>query len=61
MIELVQQLYQVERASAEDSADGRRARRAEQSVPILAAIRVERDALAAAVLPKSPWVRLSGI
>jgi hypothetical protein len=54
MIEWVQQLYQVERAGAEDSVEARRARRQEQSVPILDAIRVERDALAAAVLPKSP-------
>jgi transposase len=54
MIDLVQQLYQVERAGAEDSVEARRARRQEQSVPILAAIRVERDALAATVLPKSP-------
>jgi hypothetical protein len=54
MIELVQQLYHVERAGAEESVEARRARRQEQSVPILAAIRVERDALAAAVLPKSP-------
>jgi transposase len=54
MIDLVQQLYQVERAGAEDSVEARRARRQEHSVPILAAIRVERDALAAAVLPKSP-------
>lgn len=54
MIELVQHLYQVERAAAEDAVEARRARRQEQSVPILDAIRVERDALAAAVLPKSP-------
>jgi transposase len=54
MIELVQQLYQVERAVADESADVRQTRRREQSVPILAAIRAERDALAATVLPKSP-------
>ena len=54
MIQLVQQLYQVERAGADDSVEVRRARRQEQSVPILHAIRGERDALAAAVLPKSP-------
>jgi transposase len=53
MIELVQQLYQVERAVADEAADVRAARRREQSVPILAAIRIERDALASAVLPKS--------
>ena len=54
MIALVQQLYQVERAGAEDAVEARRARRQEQSVPILDAIRVERDALAATILPKSP-------
>jgi hypothetical protein len=54
MIELVQQLYQVERAGADDSVDARRARRQAHSVPVLDAIRVEREALAAAVLPKSP-------
>jgi transposase len=54
MIELVQQLYQVERAVADESADLRGGRRREQSVPILAAIRVERETLAATVLPKSP-------
>ncbi len=54
MIELVQQLYQVERAGAEDAVDARRGRRQEHSVPILDAIRIERDALAAAILPKSP-------
>lgn len=54
MIDLVQQLYQIERAIATDGAEVRRTRRVEQSVPILTAIRVERDALAAAVLPKSP-------
>ena len=54
MIALVQQLYLVERAGADESAEVRGARRREQSVPILVAIRVERDALASAVLPKSP-------
>jgi hypothetical protein len=54
MIELVQQLYQVERAVADESAEVRRARRHEQSVPVLAAIGAERDTLASAVLPKSP-------
>jgi hypothetical protein len=54
MIELVQQLYQIERAVADESVDVRQARRREQSVPILMAIRAERDALAAAILPKSP-------
>ena len=54
VIELVQQLYQIERAIAGEAAKVRRTRRLEQSVPIVAAIRVERDALAAVVLPKSP-------
>jgi hypothetical protein len=54
MIELVQQLYRVERAAVEDSVEDRRARRQAQSVPILNAIRGERDALAATILPKSP-------
>lgn len=54
MLELVQELYQVERAVADDFGEIRQARRREQSVPILAMIRAERDALAAAVLPKSP-------
>ncbi|HKW00495.1 MAG TPA: IS66 family transposase [Vicinamibacterales bacterium] len=54
MLDLVQQLYQVERAAAEDSIDARRTRRQAQSVPLLNAIRGERDALAATVLPKSP-------
>jgi transposase len=54
MIDLVQQLYQIERAGAEESVDARRVRRQEHSVPVLEAIRVEREALAATVLPKSP-------
>ena len=54
MIALVQQLYQIERAVADESVDIRRTRRQEQSLPILTAIRAERDTLAAAVLPKSP-------
>ena len=54
MIELIQQLYQIERAMAAEGAEVRQTCRVEQSAPILAAIRVERDALAAAVLPKSP-------
>jgi hypothetical protein len=54
MIALIQQLYQVERAIADESVDLRRARRLEQSVPVLAAIRTERHALAKTVLPKSP-------
>ena len=54
MIALVQQLYQIERAVADESVEIRRTRRQEQSLPILTAIRAERDTLAAAVLPKSP-------
>jgi transposase len=54
MIELVQQLYHVERAVADESVEGRQARRRDASVPLLAAIGAERDALAATVLPKSP-------
>jgi len=54
MIALIQQLYQVERAGAELSAEGRRTLRGDQSVPLLAKIQAERDALAQTVLPKSP-------
>jgi transposase len=54
MVALIQELYQVERAIADDAADIRRARRQDQSVPILRRIAAERDALASAVLPKSP-------
>ena len=54
MIALIQQLYQVERAVADEAAEIRRARRVEASVPLLGAIRAEREALAATVLPKSP-------
>jgi transposase len=54
LIELVQQLYQIERAVADESVEIRQARRREQSLAILTAIRAERDALVAAVLPKSP-------
>ena len=54
MIALVQQLYQIERAVADESVEIRRIRRQEQSLPILAAIRAERNTLAATVLPKSP-------
>jgi transposase len=54
MVALIQQLYQVERAGAELSTEARRALRGEQSVPLLAKIQTERDALARMVLPKSP-------
>jgi transposase len=53
-VALIQQLYQVERAAADLPADERRARRHEQSVPLLAQLKAERDRLAATVLPKSP-------
>jgi transposase len=54
MVALIQQLYQIERAGAELSTDARRALRAEESVPLLAKIAAERDALTQTVLPKSP-------
>ena len=54
MVALIQQRYQVERTGAELSTDARRALRAEQSVPLLAKIAAERDALTQTVLPKSP-------
>jgi transposase len=54
MIALIQQLYQVERAVADETPESRRACRLEQSVPLLAAIGTERDSLAGTVLPKSP-------
>ena len=54
MIELVQQLYQIERTVADESVAVGQAHRREQSLAILTAIRTQRDALAAAVLPKSP-------
>jgi transposase len=54
MVALIQDLYQVERAIAEETTDVRRVRRLDESVPILHRIGAERDALAATVLPKSP-------
>ena len=54
MVALIQQLYQIERATAELSAEARRDIRREQSVPLLAKIQIERDALTRTVLPKSP-------
>jgi transposase len=54
MLALVQQLYQIERAAADEVPEARQARRRDQSAPLLAAIRDERDRLAAEVLPKSP-------
>jgi transposase len=54
MIALIQQLYQVERDAADLDPAGRLALRQEQSVPLLAKIDAERQALARTVLPKSP-------
>jgi transposase len=54
MVALIQELYQVERAIADQAVDRRCACRHEQSVPILQRIAAERDTLAATVLPKSP-------
>jgi len=54
MVALIQQLYQVERMAAHVEADARQALRQEQSVPLLARIDAERQALARTVLPKSP-------
>jgi len=53
-VALIQQLYDVERAGAELSADARRDLRQAQSVPLLAKIATERDQLTCTVLPKSP-------
>jgi transposase len=64
MIALIQQLYQIERAVADESAEIRRARRLQQSAPLLAAVRTEQDALTEAVLPRSPpgeAVRMSAL
>jgi transposase len=54
MVALIQQLYQIERATAELPAEARRDIRRDQSVPLLAKIQIERDALTRTVLPKSP-------
>ena len=54
MIALIQQLYEVEHAAADFDPDARRALRHEQSVPLLAKIDAERQALARTILPKSP-------
>jgi transposase len=54
MIALIQQLYHVEAAGATLDPEGRRALRQEESVPLLAKIDAERQALAQIVLPKSP-------
>jgi transposase len=54
MVALIQQLYQVEHAAADLDPGSRRALRQEQSMPLLAKIDAERQALAGTVLPKSP-------
>jgi transposase len=54
MIALIQQLYQVEHQAADLDPEDRRALRQEQSVPLLAKIDAERQALGQIVLPKSP-------
>jgi transposase len=54
LIALIQQLYDVERDSAELDPEDRRALRQAQSLPLLAKIDAERQALARTVLPKSP-------
>jgi len=54
MIALIQQLYDVERDAAELDPDLGRALRQDRSVPLLARIDAERDALARTVLLKSP-------
>jgi len=54
MIALIQQLYDVERDAAALDPDARRSVRQEYSVPRLAKIDAERQALARTVLPKSP-------
>lgn len=53
-IALIQQLYEVERDGAVLDPNARHALRQEQSVPLLAKIDAERQALARTVLPKSP-------
>ena len=50
---LIQQLYDIERAAADRSADGRRAVRRERSIPPLRPMEAERHRLARTVLPKS--------
>ena len=54
IVALIQQLHQVERASADLAADARRTLRRDESVPLLARIAVVRQELARTVLPKSP-------
>jgi transposase len=54
IVAVIQQLYDVERAGAELSADARRDLRQQQSMLLLDKIAAERDHLAQTVLPKSP-------
>jgi transposase len=54
VVALVQQLYQVERAATDLSAEARCLLRQEQSVPLLGQIDTVRQDLARTVLPKSP-------
>jgi transposase len=54
IVALIQQLYDVERAGAELSAEARRDLRQKQSMPLLDKIAADRDHLAQTVLPKSP-------
>src|SRR5262249_33536727 len=54
MVALIQELYQIERAIADETVEVRRTRRQEASVPIFLRLAAERDALDAIVLPKSP-------
>jgi transposase len=54
MIALIQQLYEIEREATTLEPSARRALRQDRSVPVLAKINTERQALAATVLPKSP-------
>jgi transposase len=54
MIALIQQLYQVEHDATELTPEDRQRLRQEQSVPLLAKIDAERQALARLALPKSP-------
>lgn len=54
MIALIQQLYEIERETAAWDPEARRAERQDRSVPLLAKIDAERQALARTVLPKSP-------
>jgi transposase len=56
IVALIRQLYDVERAGAELSAEARHDLRHKQSMPLLDKIAAERDHLAQTVLPKSPRV-----